>query len=160
MMMTKTAIFKEVIKVIVVGAALAGNIATARAIDIQAPQPAVMPAVMKVMDVTLAIKSPDTNICPAVGKLKAWVKTNKAGPVDYFFAKEGGAPGALKTVDVKKSSNGYMLIISQALGIHQATDTKYRLFAKGADGKYVKSMWVPLKASCKISLGAKGLIKQ
>lgn len=155
-MMTKTAILKEVIKVAVIGAALAGNIASAKADQIKAPQG----AAMKVMDVTLAIKSPKTNTCPETGKLKAWIKTSKAGPVDYFFAREGGAPGSLKTANVKKTSNGYMLILSQDLGIHQAIDTKYRLFAKGANGQYKKSMWVPLKATCKIGLGGNQVISQ
>lgn len=153
---SKTAIIKEAIKIAVIGAALAGNIVSAKADQIKAPQE----AAMKVMDVTLAIKSPTTNTCPETGKLKAWIKTNKAGSVDYFFAREGGAPGGMKTANVKKTSNGYMLIISQDLGIHQAIDTKYRLFAKGANGQYKKSMWVPLKATCKIGLGGKGLIKQ
>ncbi|MEW7008665.1 hypothetical protein [Lentilitoribacter sp. EG35] len=147
--MTRKAIIKEVIKVAVIGAALAGNIASARADQIKAPQE----AAMKVMDVTLAIKSPKTNLCPETGKLKAWVKTNKAGPVDYFFAREGQGPGALKTANAVKTTNGYVLTIAQDLGIHQAIDTKYRLFAKGANGEYQKSMWVPLKATCKIGLG-------
>lgn len=156
MNMTKTAIIKEVIKVAVIGAALAGNVAAARADQIKAPQK----AAMKVMNVTLAIKSPATNTCPETGKLKAWIKTNKAGPVDYFFAREGQGPGGMKTANAQKTGNGYVLTISQDLGIHQAIDTKYRLFAKGADGKYQKSMWVPLKATCKIGLGGNKVISQ
>lgn len=154
--MSKTAIIKEAIKIAVIGAALVGNIASAKADQIKAPQE----AAMKVMDVTLAIKSPATNTCPETGELKAWIKTNKAGPVDYFFARHGQGPGGMKTADAVKTGNGYVLTISQDLGIHQAIDTKYRLFAKGADGNYQKSMWVPLKATCKIALGGNKIISQ
>lgn len=114
---------------------------------------------MKVTQVTLAIKSPASNACPSQGKMKAWIKTNKPGQVSYFFARQGQNPGTIKIANAVKMGNSYMVELDQNLAIHHAIDTKYRLFAKGANGQYEKSMWVPLKANCTIGLGGNGFVK-
>lgn len=121
----------------------------AQAGDIKAPTE----AKMKVTNVTLAIKSPAANVCPSQGKMKAWIKTNKPGQVSYFFARQGQNPSPIKVVNAVKMGGNYMVELEQNLSIHHAIDTKYRLFAKGANGQYAKSMWVPLKANCTIGLG-------
>lgn len=116
-------------------------------------------AKMKVTNVTLAIKSPASNACPSAGKMKAWIKTNKPGQVSYFFARQGQNPSPIKIANAVKMGNNYMVELEQNLSIHHAIDTKYRLFAKGMNGQYAKSMWVPLKANCTIGLGGNGMFK-
>jgi len=124
----------------------------AQAGNIKAPQD----AKMQVTNVTLAIKSPAANVCPSQGKMKAWIKTNKPGQVSYFFARQGQNPSPVKIVNAVKMGDNFMVELEQNLSIHHAIDTKYRLFAKGANGQYTKSMWVPLKANCTIGLGGNG----
>lgn len=131
------------------------GLSVAQAGNIKAPTE----AKMKVTNVTLAIKSPASNACPSAGKMKAWIKTNKPGQVSYFFTRQGQNPSPIKIANAVKMGNNYMVELDQNLSIHHAIDTKYRLFAKGANGQYVKSMWVPLKANCTIGLGGNGLFK-
>lgn len=117
-------------------------------------------AKMKVTNVTLGIKSPATNACPSSGKMKAWIITNKPGTVSYFFARQGQAPSPIKVASSVKIGDNYMVLLDQKLSINQPIDTKYRLMAKGSDGQYKKSMWVPLKANCSIKLGNLGNYKK
>lgn len=130
-------------------ALIALGLTSAQAMDIKQPTQ----GKFKVTSVTLAIKSPATNTCPADGKLMAWIKTNKAGTVDYFFAKKGHAPGQMKQAQAIKTNSGYMVILNQTLTAHQPIDTEYRLMAKGISGGYKMSNWVSFKANCKIGLG-------
>lgn len=107
---------------------------------------------LKVESAMLAIKSPIVNACPTNAKMKAWIYTNKAGPVSYMMIRHGQGAGPVQVVTAKKVNGKYVAEISRTLAIHNKIDAKYRIAAKGA-GNYTLSNWVPLKAKCSIMLG-------
>jgi len=107
---------------------------------------------LNVESAMLAIKSPIVNVCPTEAKLKAWIYTNKAGPVTYMMIRHGQGAGAPKVIMAKKANGKYVAEISQTINIIQKIDAQYRIAARGA-GDYQFSNWVPLKANCSIGLG-------
>jgi hypothetical protein len=107
---------------------------------------------LQVESAMLAIKSPATNACPANAIMKAWIYTNKAGPVTYMMIRHGQGAGTPKVVMAKKVNGKYVAEISRTLSIHHKIDAKYRIAARGAVD-YRFSNWVPLKANCTIPLG-------
>jgi len=107
---------------------------------------------LKVTSTLLAIKSPATNACPAKAKVKVWIYTNKAGPVQYMMIRHGQGAGMPQTVTAKKLNGKYVAEITQIITIHQKIDAQYRIAARGA-GDYRFSNWAPLKANCTILLG-------
>ncbi|MEM7302126.1 MAG: hypothetical protein AAF468_13660 [Pseudomonadota bacterium] len=108
---------------------------------------------MSVKSVTLAIKSPKTNACPATGWVKGWIHTSKPGKVTYMIARRGGSVSMPKSIQAKKVGSKYVAYFSQKLNIVTAINTHYSILVPTAYGPK-KSRWVPLKASCKIKLGA------
>jgi len=102
---------------------------------------------LKVNSAMVAIKSPAGGLCPAQAKLKAWIYTNKAGPVTYMMIRHGQGASVPKVVNTKKVNGLYVAEISQTMVIETAIDTQYRIAAKGA-GDYTLSNWAPLKANC------------
>ena len=107
---------------------------------------------LQVESAMLAIKSPATNACPANATMKAWIYTNRAGPVTYMMIRHGQGAGTPKVIMAKKVNGKYVAEISRTLSIHHKIDAKYRIAARGA-GDYRFSNWVPLKANCTIPLG-------
>ena len=101
---------------------------------------------LKVNSAMVAIKSP-TGVCPAQAKLKAWIYTNKAGPVTYMMIKHGEGASVPQVVNTKKVNGLYVAEISQTMVVDNAIDTQFRIAAKGA-GNYTLSNWAPLKANC------------
>ena len=101
---------------------------------------------LKVKSAMVAIKSP-SGVCPAQAKLKAWIYTNKAGPVTYMMIRHGQGASVPQVVNTKKVNGLYVAEISQNMVIVNAIDTQYRIAAKGA-GNYTLSNWAPLKANC------------
>ncbi|MFZ2102827.1 MAG: hypothetical protein WAU86_19910 [Oricola sp.] len=107
---------------------------------------------LEVESAMLAIKSPATNACPANAKMKAWIYTNKAGPVSYMMIRHGQGAGPVKTVVAKKINGKFVAEISHVIVVQHKIDAQYRIAARGA-GDYRFSDWVPLKANCTIQLG-------
>lgn len=102
---------------------------------------------LKVTSTMMAIKSPDSNACPAQAMMKAWIYTNKAGPVSYMIIRHGQGAGAIKTANTKKVNGLYVAEISNTFPVHHTIDAQYRIAARAA-GDYVMSNWAPLKANC------------
>ena len=119
--------------------------ASGHAGNIQTPGP----KPLNVTDVTLAIKGPDTNVCPAAGEMKAWIYANKPGPVSYFVVRKGQTPGPMKVAQATtKAANGkYVAVISNEFPIVNAINAEYRLAARG-EGDYVGARWVRLQTNC------------
>lgn len=101
---------------------------------------------LKVNSAMVAVKSP-TGVCPAEAKLKAWIYTNKAGPVTYMMIKHGEGASVPQVVNTKKVNGLYVAEISQTMVIESAIDTQFRVAAKGV-GNYTLSNWAPLKTNC------------
>jgi hypothetical protein len=101
---------------------------------------------LKVKSAMVAIKSP-SGVCPAQAKLKAWIYTNKAGPVAYMMIKHGEGASVPQVVNTKKVNGLYVAEISQTMVVDNAIDTQFRIAAKGV-GNYTLSNWAPLKANC------------
>lgn len=117
--------------------------ATANALDLQVGGS----GPLKVTSTMMAIQSPDTEACPAQAKMKAWIYTNKAGPVSYMIIRHGQGAGAIKTASTKKVNGLYVAEISNTFPVHYMIDAQYRIAARAA-GDYVMSNWAPLKANC------------
>ena len=149
--------FTTIAKTLVASAIVAaiGLTASAQAFDLKVGNG----AKLKVTKLQLGIKSPKTTACPAKGKMKIWVFTNKPGKVPVYIAKQGGSSVAGPyMVQTKKTHTGlYMGEYSKTLKIHQAIYAKYRA---SAPKHGALSNWVPLKAKCKIALGGKGFLKK
>jgi hypothetical protein len=79
---------------------------------------------LKVESATLAIKSPASNACPANAVVKAWIYTNKAGPVNYMMIRHGQGAGMPQTVMAKKVNGKYVAEISRTITIHQKIDAQ------------------------------------
>ncbi len=102
---------------------------------------------LKVTSAMMAIQSPATNACPTDAKMKAWIYTNKAGPVSYMIIRHGQGVGAVKTATTKKVNGLYVAEISNTFAVHHSIDAQYRIAARAA-GDYVLSNWAPLNANC------------
>ena len=100
----------------------------------------------KVEKAQLAIKSPDTGICPAEAKVAGWIFTNKAGPVTYMLVRKGGQVGFPQTIQAVKGAAGYVASFSNTFQVLNDTDAEYRILVSKSGG--VVSNWAPLKASC------------
>lgn len=107
---------------------------------------------LKVTSTLLAIKSPATNACPAEAKVKAWIYTTRAGPVQYMMIRHGQGAGTVQTATAKEVNGKYVAEISRVVTIHNKIDAQYRIAARGT-GDFQFSNWAPLKANCTIPLG-------
>ena len=100
----------------------------------------------KIEKAQLAIKSPDTGVCPTQAKMAGWIFTNKPGPVTYMIVRKGGQVGFPQTVQAVKGAAGYVASFSNTFQVINAVDAEYRILVSHSGG--VVSNWAPLKASC------------
>lgn len=154
--MTKTygSLFVEIGKYAVITAFVVMTIVTSAAIASSPSMKTSNEAPLKATGVQLAITSPAVNVCPAKAKMAGFIMTTKPGTVEYMIAKKDGGISGPFVAEAVDSVQGGMASFNRDLEINHPVDGAYRLLVAGTDGE-VLSDWVPLKASCNMSLAAK-----